>query len=410
MSDYSNISVNLNIMETRIQGGLCIMNDLTFDSTKWEYRDFYVKWDDDFKDYKWVGMGGPNGEKINFEWSFKYNRNNWFFFQRWTLVESFNSEKWFLLEINGMILMEFDEYPSDPTDFPDAQLSDFSHDIKEMVGEKFNKLYSGLNSTQDLYYDLTYCIEFWKICEDRDLIEHNFGYQIEQINLEDGSVKYRFSDNYDYWASCQFENLSTSWNLCGVGVKSLNFDQIDRYHSDGTCFVRINEKFAVINRWFYRISPWFDEVIDLRNLNNLLNNGIQTPQNCLCVRIGDEIQILEFDGNFISDMYLNTLVFFKDKQHAKDLILSEFKNEYHSQINEIIVELNANNNQDDINRVFIDEEYHSLLHYPDNIPLWTGMLNYKFEFSQDMAVLVKKHNSSMGIAFSGYRVLNKYTL
>jgi hypothetical protein len=364
-------------------------SDLSFNSDHWGLECAIVKWDEESNDYLWLGIKKQKGYEIYFDNAYSLSYGKWFFFRGLTLVkDSKKNEEYHLLSDEGKVLIIFNHFPSEPVDLDAEKLDIFD---------------------EEKWKNITYCFDFFIRFTSRGFHEINFGYNKV---FEEGQSKYFYEDLQDYWSSCQFNKLYTAWNTCGE--RSLFYDQIYNYHDDdGTCLVKNNGKYAIINRWFQRISPWFDDFIDKDTLSEMLDDEASIPDNLLSVSINNEVIFLELCGNFVHDKILNPFAFFRDFNNAKKLydpfqffITDEndkdsLKYPWQEAIEEGII------------RISIEEDYMYLegsLLYPDIIPFYLGYIEYfALEYDEEkMKKFVIEHNSLMGISPSGYRVVQRF--
>ena len=356
-------------MKETIEDAIVFFPDLSFDTANWTWAKAIVLWDEEKYDYAWKGIEWNDGTQTFFQQTYRLSADRWYFYNGYSLVESYEKfDEWFLINQHGEVLLTFpNEFPIDPVD-----------QFMDTFGELF-------------YLDITYCHHFFFPVSQQNIREHNFGYFKEKKQHENGKLKYYFSNENEYWASCEFNISETEWD--DVGYKSLEYDSLLNFHDDdGTCLVKNNDRFAIINRWFQRITPWFDELIPTAKLSELLDTEAEIPHHLLSVRIGNEIQMLELCGNFISDKLLNPLSFFKDKAFAIEL--------YENTAPECL--------QDSIMRISVEEDYSHLDEFPDRIPYFVAYMNHYSKI--DFNAFVEAHNKLMGITPSGYKIIQRFTL
>jgi hypothetical protein len=357
------------MMEETIEDAIVFFPDLSFNTANWTWAKAIVLWDEEKFDYAWKGIEWHDGTQTFFQQTYRLSADRWYFYNRYSLVESYEKfDEWFLINPQGEVLLTF------PNGIPDDPTNQFM----DTLGEPF-------------YLDITYCLHFFFPVSQQNIREHNFGYFKEKKQYENGKLKYYFSNENEYWASCEFNIIETEWNT--VGYKSLEYDALFNFqYEDGTCLVKNNNRFAIINRWFQRITPWFDELLPKNKLSELLDAEVEIPHHLLSVRIGNEIQILELCGNFMSDKLLNPLSFFKDKAYGIEL--------YENTAPECV--------QDSIMRISVEEDYTQLDEFPNRIPYFFAYMN---RYSKtDFNAFVAKHNQLMGITPSGYKIIQRFTL
>jgi hypothetical protein len=366
--------------------------DLSFNSDNWGWNDAIVKWDEESDLRKWVGLKKQNGSEIYFQNTYSLNDGKWFFFRGLTLAKVYEqNEEYHLLSDEGIVLMAFNNFPGDPTDLRTDMIDVFD---------------------EDKWRNVTYCFDFFERVSTRTVREINFGY--DKV-FEEEKNKYFLNDPQDYWASCEFDHLCTSWNILGVGERSLPYDQIFNYHDDdATCLVKNNGKYAIINRWFQRITPWFDDFVDNEKLSEFIDAKASIPDHVISVRINNEVLFLELCGNFVHDKIFNPLAFFSDLNNGI-LLYDAFH--YHG--------IDGDHNdqtypakeflEDGVVRVFIEEDYVELEDnaiYPWIIPFYMGYMEYfALEFNEGkMRKFVEEHNAFMGITPSGYRIAQRFLI
>jgi hypothetical protein len=362
--------------------------DLSFNSDHWGWEFAIVKRNEEGIEHQWLGIKKQNGSEIYFDNAYSLSDGKWFFFKGLTLAKDYKkNEEYHLLTDEGKVLIIFNYFPDYPFDLNAKKLDIFD---------------------EDKWLNLTYCFDFFMRITNRGLHEINFGYN---KLFEEGQSKYFLEDPQESWASCQFDKLSTAWNTCGE--RSLLYDQIYNYQvDDGTCLVKKSGKYAIINRWFQRITPWFDNFVDKDTLSEMLDAEANIPNHLLSVSINNEVIFLELCGNFVHDKILNPLSFFRDLDNAKKLydpfqffIIDENDKDFHKYPPQEVL-------GDDIIRISVEEDYMDIgsVPYPDIIPFYLGYMEYfAISYNEDkIKKFVDDHSSLMGITPSGYRVVQRF--
>jgi hypothetical protein len=367
--------------------------DLSFNSDQWGWKDAIVKWDEESYEHQWVGLKKQNGSEIYFENTYSLSDGKWFFLRGLTLAKVYQqNEEYHLLSDEGIVLIAFNSFPSDPTDLRADRMDIFD---------------------EDKWKNVTYCFDFFERVSTRSLQEINFGY--DKV-FEEETNKYFLRDPQDYWASCEFDNLDTSWNILGVGARSLTYDRIFNFlDHNSTCLVENNKRYAIINRWFQRITPWFDDFVDNEKLSEIIDAEATIPEHLIPVRINNEVLFLELCGNFVHDKIFNPLAFFTDLNNAKKLYdpclvfnIEENDKDSHTYAPQELIE-------DGTIRIAIEEDYIELegsVLYPWIVPFYMGFMNY-FALRYNVGVMrkfVEDHNACMGITPSGYRIARRFQI
>jgi len=349
------------------------ITDLSFDSAKWDLSDVVCERKSEGKEAFWSMLKRSDGTVVTYGKSFKLHRDVWYFYLGLSLVESADEScSWHLINDAGSILITF------CSGFPNAY-------------EKVEKA-DQVILTLAMYLDLLKCHSFILSSAGRKLGEHNYGFSKEAVEQKGGRAKCRFHSDVPFQNSCDLPYFQEH-PVNKAELFSFCYDEVWDFHDVlGVCIVVNNNKAAFINRWFYRISPWFDSFVDDEELNEMYGRNMSASPG-FAVRIKDEIVFLKFAGNFIKDKFLNPLVFFDDQERAKEMYPNT------------VFPLDL----DDIFRVKVEEDF-GLSFNKEQIlllPEFRAIVERNGLNRAQVLSYVEEHNKLLGVVLSGCKILKR---